>query len=609
MKIKEVEIKKFKSIKELSFKAENLVSMVGKNNYGKTAIFEAILVFFRKRKLTEKDVHMYSTKELPEISITFEKVDPLDITLLLGKDHDLDYAHDQYLDREVKINLSFSGERDQYRFFRGTYRLESEQITLPSRTLKEVLPDIKYVSSIRNPEDNTFNKKGSNLSQLMDLLIENKDNKDEVVTVDGKQLKISDIKKELKKSEDSKVESLSKELSRKFQNLIGHQSLSIEIKVEETDIKHLHETKIKDHDISNLNSSENSFDIKSSGTGMQSLLIIAILEAYIEHNIEDQNFILIIEEPEVYLHPSLQRKIINILKQISSSNQVFISTHSPIVVSQLKPNELVCIKKEYGITKKLGADPVSIINELGIKPDDIFQHTKILFVEGPDDKKLIKLLIHKLAVNKRIDSELVDDLKIIDVGGIDTLSFYTNARILDVMNNGLHTHYKFWIMVDSDGNSKNEVKVKIEESLSEFTNIYNEKNLFILEEYAIESYFIDKNILCHLFNSLDQVKTAEICQKYFELYHNGMSEKDMNKKAQFQNKYKPKNFFFGKERVFYEKSWGLNEDEIQTLYSIQNNWATSNIDKYIESLPLDLLEKSKINEIINHITTIFDQIT
>ncbi|WP_148359550.1 ATP-dependent nuclease [Peribacillus simplex] len=380
-------------------------------------------------------------------------------------------------------------------------------------------------------------------------------------------------------------------------------------KVEETDITHLHETKITDHDISNLNSSENSFDIQSSGTGMQSLLIIAILEAYIEHNIEDQNVILIIEEPEVYLHPSLQRKIINILKQISSSNQVFISTHSPIVVSQLKPNELVCIKKENGITKKLAADPVSIINELGIKPDDIFQHTKILFVEGQDDKKLIKSLIHKLVVNKRIDPELVDDLKIIDVGGIDTLSFYTNARILDVMNNAHNNHYKFWIMVDSDGNSKNEVKVKIEESLSEFTNIYNEKNLFILEEYAIESYFIDENILCHLFNNLDQVKTTEICQKYFELYHNGMSEKNMNKKAQFQNKYKPKNFFLRNESVFYEKSWGLNEDEIQTLHNIQRNWSTSNIDQYIESLPLDLLEKSRIKEIISHITSIFDQIT
>lgn len=605
MKIKEVEIKKFKSIGEFSINTGNLVSLVGKNNYGKTAIFEAILVFFRKRKLVEKDIHMFSTKELPEISITFEDADSTDIQLLLGKAYDLEYIYDNYVKGEVKINLSFSIIGDQYK---GKYIVDPEKVQIPPRTLEEVLPDIKYVSSIRNPEDNTFSKKNSNLTQLMDLLIENKDANDEEIIVQGKQLRIRDIKNELKKSEDSKVASLSKELSGKFQNLIGHQALSIEIKVEKTDIIHSHQTKIKDHDILNLNSAENSFDIQTSGTGMQSLLIIAILEAYIEHNTGDQDFILIIEEPEVYLHPSLQRKIVNILKEISISNQVFISTHSPIVVSQLKPKELVCVKKENGITKKLESDPVSIINELGIKPDDIFQHTKILFVEGPDDKKLVRSLINKLVKNKKVNFEQADTLQIIDVGGIDTLSFYTNARILDAMNEAHHDHYKFWIMVDSDGNSREEVKGKIEKSLNEFNNIYNEDDLFILEEYAIESYFIDENILFNLFETLDLEKTTIICKKYFELYHKGKSEMHNIGKSQFQNKYKPKNFFINKESIFYEKTWGLDADEIKTLYEIQSKWKTSKLDQYIEQLPIEILEKSRLNEIISHIKTIFDRI-
>ncbi|MBY0015019.1 ATP-dependent nuclease [Bacillus cereus] len=606
MKIKEVEIKNFRSIKELSIKTGNLVSLVGKNNYGKTAIFEALLVFFRQNKLVEKDIHMFSHEELPEISITFENVEMSNIEWLLGKNYDADYAYENYLNGEVRINLSFSRGSNQ---FRSKYILDQEGVIIPLTVLDNILPDIKYVSSIRNPEDNTLKKKNSNLSQLMDLLIENNDKNDEIITIQGKQLKVKDIKNELKKSEELKAISLSKELSEKFQKLVGHQALSIEIKVERTDIIHLHETKIKDHDILSASSDENSFDIQTSGTGMQSLLIIAILEAYIKHNTTEQDFILIIEEPEVYLHPSLQRKIVNILKEISSSNQVFISTHSPIVVSQLKSEDLVCIKKESGITEKLDSDSGFIINELGIRPDDIFQHTKILFVEGPDDKKLIRSLIDKLVKSKKINAEKADALQIIDVGGIDTLSFYSNARILDTMNKAHHNHYKFWIMVDSDGNSKEEVQKRIEKSLKEFNNIYNEEDLFILEEYAIESYFIDENILCHLFDDLEQEETRTICEKYFDLYKIGKSEKLKIGKSQFQNKYKPKNFFVGKESIFYEKTWGLNEDEIEILDTIQSKWETSKIDQYIEEIPLEILEKSKINEIIRHIKNIFDRLT
>ncbi|KMY43372.1 hypothetical protein AC622_03130 [Bacillus sp. FJAT-27916] len=609
MKIKELSITKFKSIDDIYINTDNLVSIVGKNNYGKTAIFDAIQVFFRKRKFTEKDIHMFSSEELPVISITFQQIDTIDLQLLLESSINRKKAQDFYNQalkkREVQITLFFEKDNDKYK---GWYVFEENQERIPPKTIEEFLPDLKYISSIRNPEDNSFSKKSSNISQLMEMLIggnKKRDNNEEVI-IDGVPLKISDVKKELKKLEDEKVKLLSYELSNKFQEIIGNQSLSIEIQADQTDIIHLHKTKIRDHDI--LNEAINSFDIESSGTGMQSLLIIAILEAYIEHTIGEQDFILIIEEPEVYLHPSLQRKIINILRELSISNQVFISTHSPVVVSQLAPQELICIKKERGITKKLSSDPIHIISELGIKPDDIFQHTKILFVEGPDDKKLIKSILQTLMKYKKIKTDLLKVIQIIEVGGIDTLGFYTNARILDVMNKAHHNNYKFWILVDSDGNTKNEVKTKIEKSLSEFSYIYNKDNAFILEEYSIESYFIDENILCFLFDHLDKEKTAALCRKYFEIYNRGKAEKNKIGKSQFQNRYKPKNFFSAKEEIFYKQTWGLSNEEIKLLNEIQRNWNTTNIDLYIEQFPLELIEGSKLSEFMRCMYAIEDQI-
>ncbi|UZW65811.1 AAA family ATPase [Priestia flexa] len=602
MKIKTVKIKRFKSIYELTFSSDKLSAIVGKNNYGKTAIFEAILVFFGKNKLENKDLHMHDSKVLPEISITFQQVDPEDISLLLGSSYDLDYAYENYLDGEITITLSFKLSDNK---FNSKHTIQPDDIRIPPRILADFLPDIRYISSIRNPSDNTFSKKNNNLNGLMSLLFDNENG--DSIELNGHTFEIDNIKEALKQHEELKVKSLSEELTSRFQNLIGNTSLSINVQVEQTEIVHSHETKIIDHDIKPLQSADASFSLLSSGTGMQSLMILAILEAYVKYNI-DKKFILIIEEPEVYLHPSLQRKMINVLNQLSTSNQVFISTHSPIVVSQLNQQELVCIKKDKGITQKIDSDPTFIINELGIRPDDIFQYTKILFVEGPDDKTLVESIINKLGKKDIIDSSLINSLKIVDVGGIDTLNFYANAKILNAMNHIHNSNYQFWIMVDSDGYSKKEVQSRIEKNVSSLSNIYNPENLLILDEYAIESYFIDPYILCDLFQGLDFENTKQLCEKYFNIYESNLTGLGNSNHANFQQKFKPKHFFDNKKEMFYKKTWTLTDHEINTLEKIQRQWSHKNIDQYIEKLPMEIIQKTKMSELTANIKSIFAQL-
>ena len=57
---------------------------------------------------------------------------------------------------------------------------------------------------------------------------------------------------------------------------------------------------------------------------------------------------MIIEEPEVYLHPSLQRKMIDTLLMISMNNQVIFSSHSPITVGKMERNQIKLVKREAG---------------------------------------------------------------------------------------------------------------------------------------------------------------------------------------------------------------------------------------------------------------------
>lgn len=59
--------------------------------------------------------------------------------------------------------------------------------------------------------------------------------------------------------------------------------------------------------------------------------------------------IILIDEPEMHLHPKLQEELVALLLKFSKSTQIFISTHSPLLVKQLRKNEKVKIfvmKKE-----------------------------------------------------------------------------------------------------------------------------------------------------------------------------------------------------------------------------------------------------------------------
>lgn len=74
-------------------------------------------------------------------------------------------------------------------------------------------------------------------------------------------------------------------------------------------------------------------------------------------SILEQNFILFLDEIEVHLHPSWQRKILPVVQDLFPNAQIFISTHSPFVVGsvdgarvykfKLDENNNSILEKEY----------------------------------------------------------------------------------------------------------------------------------------------------------------------------------------------------------------------------------------------------------------------
>ena len=105
--------------------------------------------------------------------------------------------------------------------------------------------------------------------------------------------------------------------------------------------------------------------------------------------------VIIVDEPEIYLHPDLQHKILDLLRNTKA--KIVLATHSVEIINSVEPNEVLLIDKRSKVAKRIsdleGLQGVSNILGSGqnIQLTRLARGKKILFVEGEDVKLLGKL--------------------------------------------------------------------------------------------------------------------------------------------------------------------------------------------------------------------------
>ncbi len=79
--------------------------------------------------------------------------------------------------------------------------------------------------------------------------------------------------------------------------------------------------------------------LSSIGSGFE--MMFSLIYSYYLAKQNDKKLIIMIDEPELHLHPDIQKKFVDFLLEISKDTQIILTTHSPVLVKQLMYNEFV----------------------------------------------------------------------------------------------------------------------------------------------------------------------------------------------------------------------------------------------------------------------------
>lgn len=524
-KLKAIELENFRSFKnKTSITFDNLTTIIGKNDAGKSTILEALEIFFNNEtvKIDQDDVNVFSEDKKMVISCIFESSDePIvldeEATTTLNQEFLLNKNGDFQIIKEFDGSLK-NIKADIYIKAMYPKQIEEPIINFSNSQLKKYLKD-------NNIEDPTI-LKNSNVSIRQGIYnhiknthdIELVERKIELNKQDGKKL-WENIQKHLpmfalfkadrsSNDEDSEVQDpmkvavaqALKEVESDLENIkqrVQSEALSIANntlkKLKEMDENLANElipnftNEPKWANIFKLSlESEHGIPINKRGSGVRRLILLNFFRSEVERKRvkESRGVIYAIEEPETAQHPHNQRMLIEALKELANNNcQIIITTHVPGVAEMLPIDSIRFISdetKQKGNIINANEDQlIQIAEELGVLPS-----TKVrllVYVEGKNDVMFLKHISKILYSANKTNINLFTDNRIafIPTGGVNSLKDFINNKYLRSL--GLPEIY----IVDRDEQNDKKVKKAIVTKRREMENYIHPS---IIKEFLINKY-------------------------------------------------------------------------------------------------------------------------
>ena len=306
MKIKNLYIKEFKGLRDISINFEKndeplpLIVLAGSNGSGKTRILESIKDYF------ESYIDIQAIKIINNLQIFFEKEEKECIDKIESEKYF--YSALKYFSlNDKKENLN-----------------DSSYLVIKKNLL--ILPKIIYV-----PTEINFQKMNTASTTLVQEynfinIVNTNLIKDIPSYIATKMISA------MLKNKNEKVGDVQKKVFDEINEIF--EILDIDVKAEDIS-----------QDGKNMpifeNSSGDKFDINELSSGEKQLFLRTLAIKMLN----PQNSIILIDEPELSLHPKWQQRIVDVYKKIGKNNQIIIATHSPHILGSVRKENIMLLDK------------------------------------------------------------------------------------------------------------------------------------------------------------------------------------------------------------------------------------------------------------------------
>ena len=389
MRFIEFQIKRFRSIKELTLKMaeDEPIIICGENNVGKTNILRALNIFFN---------YFNSPKELfiPERDIPYNKFygsrGGTAYTELIGT-----FEKDDKSKYKISFRIQPNGAI--------SFKLNHQDVEIGDSIINEILDNFRYYYIKSN---------NINIPELLSKTLE----EEGLLPLDKKRSKQTQALKKLDEFinlSKNAILDIEKEINLKFSQLINFDGFlkGKKIKINFAEYENLREALSQMVSITLDDGIDNGIVCK--GSGVQRVVLLSLMQ-YISAK-SNKKIIWGLDEPEVFLQPKLQKQVAKIIRDITQNQnqQTIITTHSQYFIDLRNVNNthlLVgnIIKKEYVRRKNktfyeieasfkkfpsVSSKITEIKKHLGVTNNDGWTLLPFnLLVEGITDKKYLEEL-------------------------------------------------------------------------------------------------------------------------------------------------------------------------------------------------------------------------
>lgn len=359
MKIEKIYISNYKNLKnlEMDFKKDNkildLVVLTGSNGSGKTRILECILNCF------EDYINSNYREDKNRLDIYFQENEKK----CFNESFDLEMF--------FKVLNRYNWKKVEPFVLRGNYK--KDDFFEKGKMLKEkleVLPKIIYV-----PTEINFQKMDTASTTLVQ--------KYRFINIVDTNL-IKDIPSFIAtkiitaifQNKNEKVGDVQKKVFDEINEIF--EILEINVKVEDIS-----------QDGRNIpifkNSAGEKFDINELSSGEKQLFLRTLAIKMLN----PENSIILIDEPELSLHPKWQQQIVDVYKKIGKNNQIIIATHSPHILGSVKKENIILLDRSDDGKIMIKTDE-DLYDSYGQPTDRVLKD--IMGLESTRNPKIFKLL-------------------------------------------------------------------------------------------------------------------------------------------------------------------------------------------------------------------------